>query len=166
MARPTRRQQRRRRPLSRWRGGRAKRQRGSAAVPGEGLRRPLRIADRFGPRVQFAAALVAWVVVALLMYAVKPASTLVVVAFLGLLFLALALTCAPIIYGLSLRFANSPRSREDTLRRSIRQGILTAGFVVANAVLLLIHALSFLTALLTFGAFATFELMLFMRNRS
>ena len=165
MARPTRRQQRRRRPLSRWRGGRTKR-RASAAVPGEGLRRPLRIADRFGPRVQFAAALVAWVAVGILMYAVEPVSTLVIVAFLVLLFLALALTCAPIIYGLSLRFVTSPRSREDTLRRSIRHGILTAGFVVANAVLLLIHALSLLTALLTLGAFATFELTLFMRNRS
>ncbi len=116
--------------------------------------------------MQFAAALVAWVVVGLLMYAVQPASTFVIVAFLVLLFLALALTCAPIIYGLSLRFATSSRSREDALRRSIRQGILTAGFVVANAVLLLIHALSFLTALLTLGAFATFELMLLMRNRS
>ena len=165
MAKPTRRQQRRRRSLGRWRGGRTK-GRGSAAVAGGGLRRPFRIEDRFGPRVQFAAALVAWVAVGILMYAVEPASTLAIVVFLVLLFLALALTCAPIIYGLSLRFVTSPRSREDTLRRSIRQGILTAGFVVANAILLLIHALSLLTALLTFGAFATFELMLFMRNRS
>ncbi len=135
-------------------------------MPGAGLRRPRRIADSFGPRVQLVAALVAWGAIGILMYAVQPTSTLVIVAFFGLLFLALALTCAPIIYGLSLRFATSPRSREDTLRRSLRQGVLTAGFVVANAVLLLLHALSFLTALLTFGAFATFELVLFMRNRS
>lgn len=164
MARPTRRQQRRRRPSGRSRGGRTK-GRGGTAVPGEDLRHPFRIADRFGPRVQLAAALIAWVAVGVLMYAVEPVSTLVIVIFLALLFLALALTCAPIIYGLSLRFATSPRSREDTLRRSIRQGVLAAGFVVANAVLLLIHALSFLTALLTLGAFATFELMLFVRSR-
>ena len=165
MARPTRRQQRRQRSLGRAHDGRSK-GRGSAAVPGADLRHPRRIADYFGPRAQFAAALVAWVAVGVLMYAVEPASTVAIVAFLALLFLALALTCAPIIYGLSLRFATSPRSREDTLRRSLRQGILAAGFVVANAVLLLIHALSFLTALLTLGAFATFELMLFVRSRS
>lgn len=165
MAQPTRRQQRRHRLLGGWRGGRTK-GRGSAAVPGEGLRRPLRIADRFGPRMQLVAALVAWAAIGVLMYAVEPVSALAIVIFLVLLFLALALTSAPILYGLSLRFATSPRSREDTLRRSIRQGILTAGFVVANAVLLLIHALSILTALLTFGAFATFELVLFMRSRS
>ncbi len=116
--------------------------------------------------MQLVAALVAWAAIGVLMYAVEPVSALAIVIFLVLLFLALALTSAPILYGLSLRFATSPRSREDTLRRSIRQGILTAGFVVANAVLLLIHALSILTALLTFGAFATFELVLFMRSRS
>ena len=165
MAKSTRRQQRRRPSLG-WRGDGRTKGRGSTAVPGAGLRLPLRIADRFGPRVQLGAALVVWGAVGILMYAVEPASTLAIAVFLVLLFLALALTCAPIIYGLSLRFATSPRSREDTLRRSLRQGVLAAGFVVANGILLLIHALSFLTALLTFGAFATFELMLFMRGRT
>ncbi|MAG34777.1 MAG: hypothetical protein CL878_00785 [Dehalococcoidia bacterium] len=145
---------------------RTERRSGGAAVPGEDLRRPRRLAVGFGPRIQLVAALVAWGAVGALMYSLEPASTPVVAAFFGLLFLALALTCAPIIYGLSLRFATSPRSREATLRRSVRQGVLTAGFVVANAALLLIHALSPLTALLTFGAFATFELVLLMRNRS
>ena len=158
MAKSTRRKQRRRPSLGRWRG--------SAAVPGAGLRRPLSVADRFGPRVQFAAALGAWVAIGILMYAVEPTSNVAIAAFLVLLFLALALTSAPIIYGLSLRFATSARSREHTLRRALRQGILTAGFVVASAALLLIHALSLLTALLTLGVFVTFELVLFMRERS
>ena len=94
MARPTRRQQRRRRPSGLGRGRRTK-GRGGTAVPGEDLRHPFRIADRFGPRVQLAAALVAWATIGVLIYAMEPASPLVIAVFLVLLFLALALTCAP-----------------------------------------------------------------------
>jgi len=43
--------------------------------------------------------------------------------------------------------------------------VLIAGFMVASAVLLLIHALSTVTALLTFGVFLMLEVLLFMRNR-
>ena len=123
------------------------------------------LANDFGPRVQIAGAFISWGALGILIYNVEPASPFIVGAFLLVLFVALCLTCTPIIYGLSSPSGDSSGSRDATLRRSMRQGVLIAGFMVASAVLLLIHALSTVTALLTFGVFLMLEVLLFMRNR-
>ena len=84
--------------------------------------------------------------------------------FFLLFFAALALTLAPVLRALTLRFSHSRLFQERTGIVATRQAVMLSAFVVLNALLQMLRAWSGLVALLLFGMFAVIEVVALARR--
>jgi len=109
-------------------------------------------------------ALISWGALVGIVYATSPARPVFQVAFFVALFCALFFTLAPLLRALALRLSHSRVYEQAARAHAARQALLLSGFVVLNAVLLVMRAWSELNALLLFGTFAVIEVVALARR--
>jgi hypothetical protein len=113
---------------------------------------------------QVVLALLSWGALVGIVYATSPARPASRAAFFVALFCALFFTLSPLLRALALRLSNSRVYEQAARAHAARQALLLSGFVVLNAVLLVIRAWSELNALLLLATFAVIEVVALSRR--
>lgn len=114
--------------------------------------------------VQLLLALCCWGGLAGTIYVTSPAELLARGAFFLVFFGGLFFTTAPILRTIALRCSHSRIYQQAAGAHATRQALLLSGFVVLNALLLMVRAWSELNALLLFGTFAVVEVVALSRR--
>lgn len=113
---------------------------------------------------QALAALVCWVALAGIVYALNPADPTARLAFFGALGGAIFFTLSPVIRAITLQFAHSRLYQETVSFHAARQALMISVFVTGNLFLQMNRAWNGLMALLLLGAFIVVEIVLLARR--
>jgi hypothetical protein len=137
--------------------------RGSGAVR-EAVR-PAGVAHRlWSAGNQLLMALLLWLALAGVVYALDPAAPWARPAFFTALFGALFFTLSPLIRGISLQFSSSRLYQEAVGLHAARQALMLSTLVVLNGLLQVQRAWTPLTALLLCSVFAIIEIVALARR--
>jgi hypothetical protein len=103
-------------------------------------------------------ALFSWGGLFLFMYNVPPSTHLALLAFFGLLAVALMLTFSPLAYLIGQRLLFTRRYRS-TVSQALRQGALLTFIITANLALRLLHSWNLLTTFIIIAAAIIIEVL-------
>ena len=113
---------------------------------------------------QLVAALVCWVALAGIVYALDPDDPNARLGFFAALGGAIFFTLSPLIRAVTLRFAHSRLYQETVSFHAARQALMVSAFITGNLFLQMNRAWNGLSALLLLGAFAVIEIVLLARR--